>query len=283
MRKAQLQLTGGQARKDLLERIELSLIAADLGVARTDAILAELAALPAEAFSTALRRALLRLAGPPGGFPEPLPRPYAVLLVGVNGSGKTTTAAKLARQLQGLGRSVLFGAADTFRAAAQDQLQLWAERIGAEIVRHREGSDPAAVTHDAVAAALARGHGAVLIDTAGRLHTKEHLMQELGKVVRVGERALGRPFDDVLLVLDALTGQNALPQARLFREAVPLTGIVVTKLDTSAKGGSVLAAREEIGVPIRWLGVGEGLDDLYPFLPEAFVEGFIDEEWFRIP
>jgi fused signal recognition particle receptor len=276
MRRTRLGLGGGRARADLLEEVEGALLAADVGVRLTETLLGRLADVRGEEIPSALRTLLLEAAGPAGGFPAPLPEPYAVVLVGVNGAGKTTTAAKLAWQLAQTGRSVLLGAADTFRAAAAEQLALWADRVGADLVRHQEGGDPAAVAHDAIEAALRRGRGAVIIDTAGRLHTKEHLMEELGKVLRVSARALGRPVDDVLLVLDAVTGQNAVQQARVFREAVPLTGIVVTKLDGSARGGSVLAARGEIGVPIRWLGLGEGVGDLAPFDPEAFVAALLE-------
>lgn len=210
--------------------------------------------------------------------------PSILLVVGVNGTGKTTTTGKLARVLVAEGRRVLLGAADTFRAAAADQLQTWGERVGAETVRGREGADPASVAFDAVAAGIDRGVDAVLIDTAGRLHTKAGLMDELGKVKRVVEKALnGRAdgsgpaaaVDEVLLVLDATTGQNGLVQARVFAEIVNITGVVLTKLDGTAKGGIVFRIQQELGVPVKLVGLGEGADDLAPFEPAAFVDALL--------
>jgi fused signal recognition particle receptor len=201
-------------------------------------------------------------------------RPAVVLVVGVNGTGKTTTCGKLARVLVGDGRSVLLGAADTFRAAAADQLTTWAERVGATVVRGPEGSDPASVAFDAVHDGAARGVDTVLIDTAGRLHTKVGLMDELGKLKRVVERQ--GPVDEVLLVLDATTGQNGLIQARMFAEAVSITGVVLTKLDGTAKGGIIFAVQRELGVPVKLVGLGEGADDLAPFEPDVFVGALVD-------
>jgi fused signal recognition particle receptor len=201
-------------------------------------------------------------------------RPAVVLVVGVNGTGKTTTCGKLARVLVGDGRSVLLGAADTFRAAAADQLTTWAERVGATVVRGPEGSDPASVAFDAVHDGTARGVDTVVIDTAGRLHTKVGLMDELGKLKRVVERQ-GR-VDEVLLVLDATTGQNGLIQARMFAEAVSITGVVLTKLDGTAKGGIIFAVQRELGVPVKLVGLGEGADDLAPFEPDVFVGALLD-------
>jgi fused signal recognition particle receptor len=200
-------------------------------------------------------------------------RPAVVLVVGVNGTGKTTTCGKLARVIVGDGGTVLLGAADTFRAAAADQLTTWAERVGATVVRGPEAADPASVAFDAVHEGEARGVDAVVIDTAGRLHTKTGLMDELGKIKRVVERQA--PADEVLLVLDATTGQNGLIQARVFAEAVDVTGIVLTKLDGTAKGGIVIAVQRELGVPVKLVGLGEGPDDLAPFEPGVFVDALL--------
>ncbi|MFE9612541.1 signal recognition particle-docking protein FtsY [Streptomyces sp. NPDC006012] len=202
-------------------------------------------------------------------------RPGIVMVVGVNGTGKTTTTGKLARVLVADGRTVVLGAADTFRAAAADQLQTWGERVGAYTVRGPEGGDPASVAFDAVKEGKEMGVDVVLIDTAGRLHTKTGLMDELGKVKRVVEKHA--PLDEVLLVLDATTGQNGLVQARVFAEVVDITGIVLTKLDGTAKGGIVVAVQRELGVPVKLVGLGEGADDLAPFEPEAFVDALIGE------
>jgi fused signal recognition particle receptor len=201
-------------------------------------------------------------------------RPAVILVVGVNGTGKTTTCGKLARSLVGDGETVLLGAADTFRAAAADQLQTWGERVGAETVRSdKEQADPASVAFDAVSAGIEQEVDVVLIDTAGRLHTKNDLMDELGKVKRVIEKRTA--IDEVLLVLDATTGQNGLRQARVFAEVVDVTGIVLTKLDGTAKGGIVIAVQRELGVPVKLVGLGEGPDDLAPFDPETFVDAIL--------
>jgi fused signal recognition particle receptor len=201
-------------------------------------------------------------------------RPAVVLVVGVNGTGKTTTCAKLARVLIGDGQSVLLGAADTFRAAAADQLQTWGDRVGAKVVRSdREGADPASVAFDAVNQGIEQGVDVVIVDTAGRLHTKAGLMDELGKIKRVISRHA--TVDEVLLVLDATTGQNGLRQARVFAEVVDVTGVVLTKLDGTAKGGIVVAVQRELGVPVKLVGLGEGPDDLAPFEPEAFVDAIV--------
>jgi len=200
--------------------------------------------------------------------------PAVLLMVGVNGTGKTTTCGKLARALIGDGETVLLGAADTFRAAAADQLQTWGERVGATTVRaDRDGADPASVAFDAVSQGIETGVDAVIIDTAGRLHTKVGLMDELGKVKRVVEKKA--PVDEVLLVLDATTGQNGLRQARVFGEVVDVTGIVLTKLDGTAKGGIVISVQRELGVPVKLVGLGEGPDDLAPFDPAAFVDAIL--------
>jgi fused signal recognition particle receptor len=202
-------------------------------------------------------------------------RPAVLLVVGVNGTGKTTTTGKLARVLIAQDHTVLLGAADTFRAAAAEQLQTWGDRVGAPVVRGPEGSDPAAIAFDAVSTAADAELDAVIIDTAGRLHTKTGLMDELGKIKRVVEKRSA--VDEVLLVLDATTGQNGLAQARVFAEVVDVTGIVLTKLDGTAKGGIVVAVQRELGVPVKLVGLGEGPDDLAPFEPAEFVDALISD------
>ncbi|WP_017540057.1 signal recognition particle-docking protein FtsY [Nocardiopsis halophila] len=202
-------------------------------------------------------------------------RPGVVMVVGVNGTGKTTTTGKLARVLVGDGKKVVLGAADTFRAAAADQLETWGSRVGAPVVRKDEGADPASVAFDAVARGVEEGADSVIVDTAGRLHTKTGLMDELGKVKRVVEKK--SQVDDVLLVLDATTGQNGLRQARVFAEVVDVSGIVLTKLDGTAKGGIIIQVQRELGVPVKLVGLGEGPDDLAPFDPEEFVDALLEE------
>jgi fused signal recognition particle receptor len=198
-------------------------------------------------------------------------------VVGVNGVGKTTTIGKLAHRYQQAGKAVLLVAADTFRAAATEQLSLWAERVGVDIVKHQQGADPSAVTFDGMKAGIARAVDVIIIDTAGRLHVKEHLMQEVQKITRtIGRQLPGAPHE-VLLVIDATTGQNALNQARVFHEAVQVTGVVLAKLDGTAKGGIALAIRAEVGLPIRYVGLGEGMNALAPFDPGAFVAALFDE------
>jgi fused signal recognition particle receptor len=199
-------------------------------------------------------------------------KPFVVLVVGVNGTGKTTTIAKLAARWKGEGKTIILGAADTFRAAAIEQLQMWADRIGVPMVKHKAGSDPGAVAHDAVAAAVARNADVVVIDTAGRLHNKSHLMQELGKVRRVIEKELPGAPHETLLVLDGTTGQNGVNQAAAFLEAAKVTGMVVTKLDGTAKGGVILSIMRQFDIPVKFIGVGEAADDLIPFDPAAYVD-----------
>jgi fused signal recognition particle receptor len=272
--------------EDTWEEVEDTLITADVGVAPTQELVERLRTqvrvlgtrTPAE-LRALLRTELLALVDPT------LDRslhtesheesPSVVMVVGVNGTGKTTTTGKLARVLVADGRSVVLGAADTFRAAAADQLQTWGERVGARTVRGPEGGDPASVAFDAVKEGVTAGADTVLIDTAGRLHTKTGLMDELGKVKRGVEKQ--GPVDEVLLVLDATTGQNGLVQARVFAEVVDVTGIVLTKLDGTAKGGIVIAVQRELGVPVKLIGLGEGADDLAPFEAEAFVDALIGE------
>lgn len=202
--------------------------------------------------------------------------PTVYLMVGVNGTGKTTTTAKLAYRLKSQGKRVLLAAADTFRAAAIDQLEIWANRVGVEIVKHKEGADPAAVVFDAIQAARGRRTEYVIADTAGRLHTKTNLMEELKKVHRVVQRELGRPADEVLLVLDATIGQNAVNQAKSFAEALPLTGIALAKLDGTARGGVVITVKDELGIPIKLVGTGEKPGDLDEFQPEEFVAALFE-------
>ena len=204
--------------------------------------------------------------------------PSVILVIGVNGAGKTTTIGKLCHQFKNDGKRVLVAAADTFRAAAIDQLAVWTERSGVELVRHAEGSDPAAVVFDAITAAKARGCDVVICDTAGRLHNKKNLMQELAKINRIIDREAEGCAKECLLVLDATTGQNAVSQARLFQEVAPITGIVLTKLDGTAKGGIVISIRNELGIPVKLIGVGEGIDDLQPFDSKSFIDALFDRE-----
>jgi fused signal recognition particle receptor len=283
--KSMLGLLGaGDLDEDSWEEIEDTLLLADIGTSVTMAVVEELrTALAAHPVNNAaevralLRRVLIGQIEPDlDRSVRALPHagtPSVLLVVGVNGTGKTTTTGKLARVLVADGRRVLLGAADTFRAAAADQLQTWAERVGAEVVRGKEGADPAAVAFDAVAKGVAEGVDVVMIDTAGRLHTKTGLMDELGKVKRVIEKKAA--VDEVLLVLDATTGQNGLAQAKVFSDVVAITGVVLTKLDGTAKGGIVFHVQRELGVPVKLVGLGEGADDLAPFEPEAFVDALL--------
>jgi fused signal recognition particle receptor len=199
-------------------------------------------------------------------------KPFVLLVVGVNGTGKTTTIAKLAARWKGEGKSVILGAGDTFRAAAIEQLQMWADRIGVPLVKHKAGSDPAAVAHDAVSAAKARGADVVIIDTAGRLHNKSHLMSELSKIHRVIDKELPGAPHETILVIDGTTGQNGVSQAAAFLEAAKVTGMVVTKLDGTAKGGVILSIMRQFDIPVKFIGVGEAADDLIPFDPAAYVD-----------
>ncbi|MFF0547426.1 signal recognition particle-docking protein FtsY [Streptomyces sp. NPDC004311] len=272
--------------EDTWEEIEETLLVADVGVVPTQELVdrlrervkvlgtrtpADLRALLKEELLTLVGTDLDRAVKTESGEDTP----GVIMVVGVNGTGKTTTTGKLARVLVADGRSVVLGAADTFRAAAADQLQTWGERVGARTVRGPEGGDPASIAYDAVKEGIAEGADVVLIDTAGRLHTKTGLMDELGKVKRVVEKH--GPLDEILLVLDATTGQNGLTQARVFAEVVDITGIVLTKLDGTAKGGIVVAVQRELGVPVKLIGLGEGADDLAPFEPEAFVDALIGD------
>lgn len=278
--------TGGAVTDETWEALEEHLLAADLGPSTVLSLIEELRASlsrseGAEAASVrgALAAHLLeRLEGAEGPLSPPVVvRPFAVLVVGVNGAGKTTTIAKLASSLQRGGLTVLLACADTFRAAAAEQLSVWADRLGADLVAGQPGADPASVAYDALEAARARGADVVLVDTAGRLHTKAPLMEELKKIKRVmGKVVEGAPHE-VLLVLDATTGQNALAQARLFHEALGVTGLVLTKLDGTAKGGVMVRIVEDLALPVRAIGVGEGLEDLQPFRAREFVEALFAE------
>ena len=247
------------------ERLEEALIAADVGVPTTAELVRRLEAREvAGELGAALSDEAAELLGGPPRL-DLSAEPTVILVVGVNGTGKTTTIGKLAQKLREHDHSVLLAAADTFRAAAEEQLEIWAGRAGADFVGSERGGDPAAVAYDAIEAATARGRGVVIVDTAGRLHTQTNLMEELAKVRRVIERRLPGAPHETLLVVDATTGQNGLQQARLFGEAVDVTGVALTKLDGSAKGGVALAIAHELGLPVKLVGVGEGLDDLRPF------------------
>jgi fused signal recognition particle receptor len=282
---AELQATVFQSLDDeAFERLEEALIYADVGAPTTAAIVERLereveegSLADGEDLTRRLRELLADTARVDGDTIALTEQPTVILVVGVNGTGKTTTIGKIAWHLQQeLGRSVLLAAADTFRAAAAEQLTLWAERAGCEIVRGAEGSDPGAVAFDAIEAARARGHDVVIIDTAGRLHTQQHLMDELGKVRKVIDRQSPGAPHETLLTIDATTGQNGLRQALLFREAVDVSGIALTKLDGTAKGGIALAIAQELGVPVKLIGIGEALEDLRPFDPDDFARAIIE-------
>lgn len=274
------QITSGRKVDEaLFEELEEVLIQADCGVATAMFLVDQLRErarteriTEAEELKTILQDEMVALleknAAP---LKTPGEKPYVIMVVGVNGAGKTTTIAKLAHRFKQENAKVLLAAADTFRAAAIDQLGVWANRLGVELIAHQEGSDPAAVAFDAVSAAKARGSDVLIIDTAGRLQTKVNLMAELGKIYRVVQRELGRDLDEVLLVVDATTGQNALSQGKIFQEAVPLTGIALTKLDGTAKGGIVLALASELELAVKLVGVGEQYEDLQDFDARAFV------------
>jgi fused signal recognition particle receptor len=274
-------LTVGRRLDDqVLDEIEETLILSDIGPELAAQVTADLR----QAYRTkAIREASQAYEYLKGDFKRsladvdrslrfaPVP-PTVVLVAGVNGSGKTTFIGKLAKRLGSEGRSVVIAASDTFRAAAAEQLTVWSERAGVDIVKHQSGADPGAVAYDACEAALARGIGVLIIDTAGRLHTQDNLMRELEKVHRVVGKKVPDAPHEVLLMLDATTGQNGVNQAREFGRAVPVTGIVLNKLDGTAKGGIVLAIHRQLGIPVKFVGIGEGIDDLAPFDPDAFVE-----------
>ncbi len=271
--------------QDLLEELEEILVAADFGMKTTQDLMQSLQKRLSRAENPTpgmLRQWLkeeirerLRLEAAP--LQPEMASPFVLLVVGVNGAGKTTTIGKLAGQFANAGKKVILGAGDTFRAAAAEQLTIWGERSGAEVIRHAEGADPAAVAFDSIKAAIARSADILILDTAGRLHTKINLMEELKKIRRVLDRELPGAPHEILLVLDATTGQNALVQARLFKEAVVVSGIVLTKLDGTARGGMIVAIGSELGLPVRFVGIGEGLDDLRPFDPDLFVDALFQK------
>jgi fused signal recognition particle receptor len=272
--------------ESVLESLEEALLAADVGsetAAALTAAVRDRASGSEQKDLSALRQMLLReietlLATAPRAGQRADARLFVTFLVGVNGSGKTTTAAKLAAAEKAAGRSVLLAAADTFRAGAIEQLQTWADRLGLPVVRHQEGADPSAVLYDALSAARARGVQSLIVDTAGRLHTKKNLMDELAKMRRIAAREVPGAPHETLLVLDATTGSNGLAQARRFVEAAGATGVVLTKLDGSARGGIVLAIYRELKLPVRYVGVGESLDDLVPFDPSEYAKALLGDE-----
>lgn len=277
-------LGASEITDETFEELEALLIKADLGIDTTEDILAALwdrerkeGFTKAAQLKDALRQELRhRLDEPPQlSFPD---RPSVILIVGVNGSGKTTSIAKLGKRYASQGKRVILGAADTYRAAAVDQLQVWADRVNLPVIAGQPDGDPGAVAYDTVQAAIARQADIALIDTAGRLHTRFNLMEELKKVHRVVGKAMPGAPHAVWLVMDATTGQNALQQARAFKETVKVTGIILAKLDSSARGGMAFAIQQELDLPILYAGLGEGPDDLQPFDPDLFIQGILDEE-----
>jgi fused signal recognition particle receptor len=264
----------GAGTGDPWGRLEELLLKADVGPATASRIVADVRERYADGSDPVglVADEVVSVLGDSAGLDLPRDRLGVVMVVGVNGSGKTTTIGKLAAALARDGRTVSLAGSDTFRAAASEQLDVWARRAGAHLVSQARGADPGSVAFDAVRSAEARGTDVLIVDTAGRLHTKQPLMDELRKVRRVLEKATGRPPDETLLVLDATTGQNGIAQARAFTEAVDVTGVALTKLDGTAKGGVVLAVREQLGVPVKVIGVGESVEDLEPFEPRAFAD-----------
>ncbi len=274
-------LVSGTIDEDVLEELEQLLYEADLGVKTTTELVDAVREthrnnpkVTADQILDEIRTQLLSALRPPERT-TPSTTPHIILVVGVNGNGKTTTIAKLAKLYQREGKRVLIGAADTFRAAAIDQLESWAEKLGVDLVKGQPQADPAAVAFDTVTAAVARGVDVVMIDTAGRLHTKTDLMKELEKIQRSCHKVVDDSPHETLLVLDATTGQNAIDQAKTFHQYTPISGLVLTKLDGTAKGGIVVAIQREIGLPVQYIGVGEGVDDLQPFDPKQFIEALI--------
>lgn len=270
-----------------LEDMEENLIAADLGVKATEKLMDLLRAQTpggaedlGQAMSSRLQAAMVQmLERSTRAAPAPAlsVRPWVILFLGVNGVGKTTTIGKLAAQYASDGKKVLIAAADTFRAAAIEQLEAWGQRVGVDVIKHRPGADPSAVVYDAIQAAKSRGIDILLIDTAGRLHTKVHLIEELKKLRRVIAREQPSAPHETLLVLDATTGQNGLQQARVFKEATDVSGIVLTKLDGTAKGGVIVSIQEELGLPVRYIGIGEDVEDLQPFEASRFVQALFEK------
>ena len=270
-----------------LEQMEESLLTADVGVKSTQKLMTTLRELSptgtedlTQDMSSQLQQAMVTMLQDSTAAPKIQPlsvRPWIVLFLGVNGVGKTTTIGKLAAQYKTAGKKVLLVAGDTFRAAAIEQLEIWGRRAGVEMIKHRSGSDPSAVVYDGMQAAKSRGIDVLLIDTAGRLHTKVHLVEELKKIRRVIAREQPGAPHETLLVLDATTGQNGLQQAKIFKDATDIDGIVLTKLDGTAKGGVIISIQEELGVPVRYIGVGEDVDDLQPFEAERFVQALFEQ------
>ena len=266
------------------EAMEESLLAADVGVKATQKLMGVLRKQspsgeqdPAGEMAERLQEAMIQILTPKAAATPPLSaRPWVILFLGVNGVGKTTTIGKIAAQYREAGKKVLLVAGDTFRAAAIEQLEAWGQRAGVEIIKHRAGADPSAVVFDGMQAAKSRGVDVLLIDTAGRLHTKLHLIEELKKIRRIIAREQPDAPHETLLVLDATTGQNGLQQARVFKEATDISGIVLTKLDGTAKGGVIIGIQEELNVPVRYIGVGEEIDDLQPFDPTRFVQALFE-------
>ena len=279
---AELFRLKGRVDKSFLEQLEQRLYLADVGTVATTEIVGRVRQAfldkeiggDVEKFVRAQLKELL-LAGETGIRYAPTP-PTVLLVAGVNGSGKTTSIAKLANRAKADGKKVLVAACDTFRAAAVDQLTIWSERIGCDIVKGQQGSDPASVAHDACEKAKARGYDLLIVDTAGRLHTQANLMRELDKIRRVATKQIPGAPHEVFLVLDATTGQNAIVQAEMFKKTVDCTGLVLTKLDGTAKGGAIFTIKQKVGVPVRFIGVGEGLDDLEPFDPDTYVDALFE-------
>ncbi len=271
----------GKVTDEMLEQLEEHLIKADVGVEAafllTDALREHALgkSLGSQEIIDIMRNEAERLLSDPPRF-ELQGKPHVILVIGVNGAGKTTTIGKLAHRFRNEGKKVLVAAGDTFRAAAIEQLETWAERSGAEFVRHQENSDPAAVAYDACAAGKARGSDVVIIDTAGRLHNKDHLMEELRKVVRVMRKQDESFPHDIWLVIDGNTGQNTINQTKIFHQSFPLTGLVITKLDGTARGGSVLSIASQLKIPIRWIGVGEKVEQLVPFDKQEYIAGLFE-------
>ena len=266
---------------ETVEALEEALISADIGVAASDQIVQAVKSKRSrgDSLRTLVKEEIRRILHAADSAVTNGHRPHVVMIVGVNGTGKTTTVGKLARLLKDSGRTTMICAADTFRAAAVEQLEVWANRAGVDIIRAKAGSDPAAVVFDALAAGKARGRDVVLVDTAGRLHTRVNLMTELDKIRRVAAREVEGAPHEVLLVLDATVGQNGLAQAREFTNVAGVTGIVLTKLDGTAKGGIAVAIAHDLKLPIRYVGVGEGIDDLIPFSADEYVDALFEEKW----
>jgi len=269
-------LKGQKLSEEIREEIEELLILSDVGFEATEYILEKIEELDEEDSYEALKKVLIEILSDENNLRIPANPPFVISLVGVNGSGKTTTAGKLAEYFKSSGKSVVLAACDTFRAAAIDQLKIWAERTNSTFIAHQEGSDSAAVAFDAVSHAIAKQKDVVILDTAGRLHTKTNLMEELRKINRVIKKKVPDAPHEVLLVIDAVTGQNGLQQTKVFKDFVDVTGIVLTKLDGTAKGGIAIAIAKELGIPIKFVGLGEKIDDLKPFDPEDFVNALLE-------